>query len=585
MDDMADRKVPMDRLGRKTDFTKEKGWHYYYAGLAASWVMLLALGGLAFIFQLWSDWRVYLFWGLTLVLAWGTLFALYRVGGHVQRLAHLLDQAEEMFWTVDARRCICTVHGAVGAITGIPPAGLIQTPLAALLTRETSGDLEKALGEAKGFSMEATVRGPDGKALAVEISGIPLPSGAGPGFSGTMRSLQRAKDQAIRIKEMNAELDRSEKLKKLGILAGSVAHDLNNILSGIATYPEVLLMDTSLDTKTRQGIEMIKNSGRKASSVVSDLLTISRGGRADRQVLNLNTVIQRYMAAAEFKKIEQTYKDVEIEVILEPELLNMRGSYIHIEKAVMNLMLNAVEETAGKKGGRVGIFTTNLYVDHNEGGGLAAGEYVVLRVEDNGTGIPKSFQDKIFDPFFTRKEMGKSGTGLGLTVVKNAVEDHEGVIRLVSGDGGSQFELVFPGIREALPKTEAPDCLEEIKGHGQTILIVDDLPSQLKIGATILDKLGYTVFTVADGMEALAFVKAHPVDLLVLDMIMAPSISGLETFRRIREIHPDQKAIIASGHSESEDVLKTQQLGAGSFVKKPYTIMDMGIAVKEELER
>ncbi len=576
MDDMADR---------TTVFTEDEGGTRRVYRLTAAWAGLLILGGLRVIFLPQALWADLLFWGMTLVMAVITLFVLYQTDQNLCRLSFLVDQANEMFWTVDDFLCISSVHGAVTDITGRAPSDLAKTPIVDLLSPEKAGDLEKALRKEKGFSMETALKIPEGKTLAVEICGMPSHFGSTQKFSGTIRNLQAVKGQERRIKDMKVKLDRSEKLKNLGLLAGSVAHDLNNILSGIATYPEVLLMDSGLDAKTRQGIEMIKDSGRKASSVVSDLLTISRGARADRQVLNLNTVIQRYMAAAEFEKIEQTYPDVEIEVCLEPELLNMRGSYIHIEKAVMNLMLNAVEETAGKEDGRVRISTTNLYMDDHEHEGLCAGEYVVLRVEDNGSGIPKSFRDKIFDPFFTRKEMGKSGTGLGLTVVKNAVEDHGGGIGLVSDNGGSQFELIFPGIRDALPKSEDTDSLDEIKGHGETILIVDDLPSQRKIGATILGKLGYTVYTVADGMDALAFVRAQPVDLLVLDMIMAPGISGLETYRRIKQIRPDQKAIIASGHSESEDVLRTQELGAGSFVKKPYTIMDMGIAVKEELER
>ncbi len=343
---------------------------------------------------------------------------------------------------------------------------------------------------------------------------------------------------------------------------------------------------------------MIKDSGRKASSVVSDLLTISRGIKADKQVLNINTVVERYLTAAEFRKIKQTYDQVKIEVLTEPELLNISGSYIHIEKAVMNLVLNAVEETATRPGGKVVLSTANHYVDKipvekvlsdepdkGRRTELEPGEYVVLQVEDNGAGIPEDCLDKIYEPFFTQKEMGKSGTGLGLTVVLNAVQDHNGVIRVRSDARGTRFALFFPAIREPLPKGEDPGSMEEIRGRGETLLIVDDLASQRKIAATILKRLGYQVFTVEDGMAALDFVKQMPVDLLVLDMIMAPAISGLETYERIQQIYPDQKAIIASGHSESEDVLKAQELGAGSFVKKPYTILDMGIAVKEELEK
>lgn len=218
------------------------------------------------------------------------------------------------------------------------------------------------------------------------------------------------------------------------------------------------------------------------------------------------------------------------------------------------------------------------------GADLPCGDYVMLSVADNGSGIPEEYREKIFDPFFTKKAMGRSGTGLGLTVVWNTVQDHQGKVRVVSSKEGSRFELFFPAWDE-LVQTGKNNSLAEIKGQGQRILIVDDLVNQRKIAGTILKNLGYQVFAVADGMEAVAFVRENPVDLLVLDMVMEPSISGLETYQRIKKIYPGQKAILVSGHSKSEEVLMAQDLGAGAFVKKPYTIVEMGIAVKEELEK
>jgi len=403
----------------------------------------------------------------------------------------------------------------------------------------------------------------------------------------------RQKHQEKEQVQLKKKLVQSEKLKNLGILAGSVAHDLNNILSGIATYPEVLLMDGDLNPKIRQGLGLIKDSGRKASSVVSDLLTISRGINTEMEILNINRVIERYAVAADFGNIKKTYPQVQIEIVMEPELLNIKGSYIHIEKAIMNLVLNGVEETALQETGHVTISTANHYIDNSpdiedssaEGPELPCGEYVMLCVSDNGSGIPGELHKKIFDPFFTQKEMGRSGTGLGLTVVLNTVQNHKGNIRVISSENGTRFELFFPAIRKELPLKEEVNCLAEIKGRGQRILIVDDLADQRKIAGTILKNLGYQVFTVADGMDAVTFVKENAVDLVILDMIMEPSISGLETYKLIKKINPGQKAIIASGHSESEEVLMTRDLGAGAFVKKPYTILDMGIAVKEELEK
>jgi CheY-like chemotaxis protein len=305
------------------------------------------------------------------------------------------------------------------------------------------------------------------------------------------------------------------------------------------------------------------------------------------EVININSILNRYSRAHDFKKIRHTYRQVDIEILTEPELLNIRGSYIHIEKIIMNLVLNAVEEVCEQPDGRVMITTTNTYIDSSqpEYKEILPGEYVILSVEDNGSGIEEKNLKKIFEPFFTKKVMGKSGTGLGLTVVWNAVQDHKGYINVSSNAHGTLFDLLFPAIREEIRQKPESGSLTEIKGSGELILVVDDLKDQQKIAATILETLGYRTHAVDNGYAAVAFIKKNPVDLVILDMIMAPSINGLETYRLIKEFNPGQKAIIASGYSESEEVLMAQDLGAGSFVKKPYTILDMGIAIKEELNK
>lgn len=571
-------------------FTRQKRFYDRMILLAWGWAGVIVAGGILIVFlpQTVSHLLFYAIAGLNAAFLTALFLFLKQIRAAAVRVNHLICQARDLLWTLDGNLNISGLCGRVEEITGRTAGELRQTPFIRLLTDDTALAFETLIRHNRSFSMEAGIRLPGGEILPVEISGSPVP-GQG-AYQGIVRNLSETKQWDREEKKLKEKLDRSEKLKNLGLLAGSVAHDLNNILSGIATYPEVLLMDEDLNPKVRKGLSMIQRSGRKASSVVSDLLTISRGARADKQIININTVVERYMSAAEFEKIRQTYARVKIEVDIEPELLNISGSYLHVEKAVMNLMLNAVEETADQDNGLVVLATDNYYVDnaHDARSGvrdLDSGEYVRLSITDNGDGIPEDCLDKIFDPFYTQKEMGKSGTGLGLTVVRNAVQDHRGKIFVDSGPGGTRFELFFPAVREEIPLAETLPSLDEIRGNGELLLVVDDLPAQRKIAATILKNLGYTVFTVSSGTSALEFVKKTPADLLVLDMVMAPGISGLETYRRIKEIYPDQKAIIASGHSESEDILKTRELGAGGFVKKPYTVMDMGIAVKEELEK
>lgn len=182
--------------------------------------------------------------------------------------------------------------------------------------------------------------------------------------------------------------------------------------------------------------------------------------------------------------------------------------------------------------------------------------------------------------------MGRSGTGLGMAVVWGTIKDHKGYIDLKSTVGeGTVFTLYYPVTREALQDDLAPAAGCENNGQGETILIVDDVEEQRNIASLMLNKLGYCVNAVPSGEKAVEYIKDHPADLIVLDMIMDPGMDGLETYKRILEYRPHQKAIIASGFSETERVREAQRLGAGRYVKKPYTIEKIGQAVVAELAR
>ena len=180
--------------------------------------------------------------------------------------------------------------------------------------------------------------------------------------------------------------------------------------------------------------------------------------------------------------------------------------------------------------------------------------------------------------------MGRSGTGLGLSIVWNIIRDHKGYIDLHSDGTGTRFELYFPSTRDSAFKSASNIALESYQGKGERILVVDDIESQREITARMLYMLGYEYQAVSSGEAAIEYLKEHRVDLVLLDMIMDPGISGYETYKQIIKIHPGQKAIILSGFSETEDVKKTQSLGAGKYLKKPIMLEKLGMAIKEELE-
>jgi PAS domain S-box-containing protein len=386
-------------------------------------------------------------------------------------------------------------------------------------------------------------------------------------------------------KRLEAQLQQAQKMESVGLLAGGVAHDLNNVLSGIVSYPELLLLDLPEDSKLRKPIETMQESGHRAAAIVQDLLTVARGVATTKEPLNLNDLVSDYLNSPEFNKLKQFHPTVTIKSNLNSNLLNITGSHVHIGKVIMNLVSNASEAIEGS--GNVIISTMNRYIDRPLRGydDVTVGEYAVLAVSDDGSGIPSGDLERIFDPFYTKKVLGRSGTGLGLTVVWNVVQDHEGYIDVKSDENGTIFELYFSITRDEISDKDLSIPIKDYKGNGEMILVVDDVESQREISCKMLDTLGYKTKAVSSGEEAIEYLKENTVDLILLDMIMDPGINGRETYEQIIKVHPNQKAIITSGFAETADVKATQKLGAGQYIKKPLTLEKIGIAVKDELKK
>ena len=385
-------------------------------------------------------------------------------------------------------------------------------------------------------------------------------------------------------KKLEMQLERAQKMEAIGMLAGGVAHDLNNILTGLTSYPELLLMQIPENSPLRKPMLTIKQTGEKAAAMVQDLLTLSRRGVEVREVINLNEVVRDYLESPEYEKLKAYHPDAQLDLQMAEDLLNLLGSPIHLLKTLMNLVSNAVE--AMPHGGIVRIKTENRYVDSVLNGydTIQEGEYVVLSVADTGVGISPEDISRIFEPFYTRKEMGRSGTGLGMSVIWATVKDHHGYIDIKSKKGkGTTVDLYFPVTRVEKTKKIPGESIEKYKGN-EKILIIDDVEEQREVASDILIQMGYQVAAVSSGEEAVEYIIHHPVDLVVIDMIMEKGIDGLETYRRIIRYRPGQKAIIVSGFSKTEKVKEMQRLGAGLYVKKPYTIEQFSRAIRNELD-
>jgi signal transduction histidine kinase/ActR/RegA family two-component response regulator len=384
--------------------------------------------------------------------------------------------------------------------------------------------------------------------------------------------------------KLAAQLKQAQKMEAIGTLAGGVAHDLNNILSGLVGYPDILLMDLPPESPHRKAVTIIKNSGQKAAAIVQDMLTLARRGVDQREPLELNAIIQEFLASPENAQIQQWYPAVEYRVDLSSEPLVLSGSRIHLAKTIMNLVANAAE--AMPEGGVLHL--TTRFEDQLQAPVTTAkpGEfgYAVFTVSDTGIGIAPEDRERIFEPFYTRKVMGRSGTGLGMAVVWGTITDHEGQIQVESQvDQGTRFIIQLPLSGEAAPELE-----HQIKhlpaGAGERILVVDDEEAQRLLAEELLSRLGYRVRLADGGEAALELMADQAFDLVILDMIMPGGMDGLDTYQAIRAERPAQKAIIVSGYSESERVKAAQLLGAGTYLRKPYTVEKLATAIRAILD-
>jgi nitrogen-specific signal transduction histidine kinase/CheY-like chemotaxis protein len=393
------------------------------------------------------------------------------------------------------------------------------------------------------------------------------------------KSLEREREESA------ARVRRASRMEAIGLMAGGVAHDLNNILSGIISYPELLMMRMPSGNPIREDLQKIVDSGRRAAGVVADLLTVARGAATVKEVICLNELVSRYMNSPEFARLMSLHPEVRFTAELADELKNVSCSPVHLQKVLLNLATNAAEAIEGP--GQVTIATAM----HREKDGhrsvddIPPGLSVVLRVADTGSGISREDQEHIFDPFYSTKKMGRSGTGLGLAVVWNTVQDHDGTIVVRSNSRGTEFILYLP-VSEEAPTCRLADrgcTLADFRGKG-SVRVVDDEEVQREIAVKILTTLGYRTDAVASGEEAVAYVREQQVDLLLLDMVMEPGMSGRQTYEQIARFRPGQKAIIVSGYSESEDIRQLMEHGVRRLLKKPYTMEEIARAVQEVME-
>lgn len=243
---------------------------------------------------------------------------------------------------------------------------------------------------------------------------------------------QLAKEKRIRCK-----------MESLEHIAASVAHDMNNMLSGIVTYPEVLMMRKGLDEKTRKALKLIQESGERVAALIGDLTTIARDNALNWESINLNTMVQEFLISPECRRLQLPQAGIALKTCLAPGLSHIDGSRLHIRRSIMHLVSNAADAIG--QNGEITLTTTMRTIDKTLTGDseITPGDYVVLSVADTG-GIPEEHISRIFEPFYTRKMMGRNGTGLELVVVWHTVSDHNGYVFVSGNAAAACFEMLFP---------------------------------------------------------------------------------------------------------------------------------------------
>ena len=401
-------------------------------------------------------------------------------------------------------------------------------------------------------------------------------------ISVMMRDITENYLAQAREQDLQHRLARSQRMESLGMLAGGVAHDLNNILSPLVAYPDMIMESIEPNNPARRLILQMQNSAIRASTIIQDLLALARRGNFSPEPVDLNRLVFNYIQTADFHVLKNRFERVVFSSRLAPDLPVIEASANYINQIVMNLAINAFEAIVGE--GRVTITTDAITVEDGHGvyDIIPPGSYVRLMVADTGIGMNAKEIEHIFEPFYTRKKSGKSGTGLGLTVVYGSVKDCKGYIDVVSTPGrGTEFIIYFPASHKPLPVV-APVKKEDIRGHAR-VLVVDDIPEQRTLAKHLLNHLGYQVESAGNGREALDFLRTTPVDVVLLDMILGDDLDGLDTYLAIREIRANQKCIIVSGFSENDRVQMAIEQGVVGYVQKPYTLDVLGRMIREAL--
>jgi two-component system cell cycle sensor histidine kinase/response regulator CckA len=369
--------------------------------------------------------------------------------------------------------------------------------------------------------------------------------------------------------KLEAQLLHAQKMEAIGTLAGGVAHDFNNLLMSIQGHTSLIRLKNKGSDFEMEHVEGIEASVRRGANLTKQLLGFAREGKFEVKPLNLNPVL-----ADSARLFGRTRKEISVHLKPADELWTVEADRGQMDQVFMNLFINAWHAMPG--GGKLFLKTENLHLDERYARikQLSPGRYIRISVADEGIGMSREVQQRVFDPFFTTRKFG-TGTGLGLASVYGIVKNHGGHIELQSAPGeGTAFMLYLPASHQMpVREIEAFPTIQTGKG---TILLVDDESAVLRVGREMLEAIGYSLLTAESGREAIDRYRRNRdiIDLVVLDVVM-PDMGGGETFDLLKKLNPDIKVLLASGYRLEGEAARILKRGCQGFIQKPFDISEI----------
>lgn len=386
------------------------------------------------------------------------------------------------------------------------------------------------------------------------------------------------------IKSLQLQLQQSQKMEAIGVLAGGISHDFNNLLMGIQGHLSLMRINKKAPEKIEGHIGQITKLVNTAADLTGRLLGFARGGKYQINTLDINQVVSS--ALAMFKP---SRKDVLVLEELGKDLPAVDGDHSQLEQVMLNLLINAAQAMADN--GTIGVSTRRICVEteHSYPFDVTPGDYVQIRVQDTGVGMDAHIQKKIFDPFFSTKEAGnQKGKGLGLSTVFGIVKNHGGFILVESRPGeGAVFKICLPVSAQAAASREAYDSgdIDEMPRGEETILFVDDEDEVVSLGSKFLKRLGYEALVARNGLEAVELFRLYKdqISLVVLDLIM-PVMGGKQAFAELKKIRPDIKVLVSTGYTVDTEVEALLGKGCDGTIQKPFSMHKFSRVLRQILD-